>query len=146
VDTQEAGSVVALAHVFPQDSHPFPRSAVRRRWAEELDDPGTQVYVGVDDRGEVIGFAATRGNELLHFGSAVQTWGTGVAQHLHAALLDEFVRTTQPLGTTFLRLRVFEANDRARRFYEKLGWVGSGERSRSTFAPYPQLVEYRRPT
>jgi RimJ/RimL family protein N-acetyltransferase len=39
---------------------------------------------------------------------------------------------------------VFEGNRRARRFYEKLGWTPTGRTSRTTFAPYPVLLEYVR--
>lgn len=144
VDTQEEGAVAGLANIFPQDQYPFPRSAVRRRWTEELDAPGTHVYIGVDETGTVIGFGATQYNELLHFGTALRTWGTGAAQHLHNALLDELSRTA-PAGSDHLRLRVFEANARARRFYEKLGWTETTQRTRSSFPPYAVLVDYHHP-
>jgi RimJ/RimL family protein N-acetyltransferase len=143
VAVQEEGSVAGLADVFPQDEHPFPRAAVRSRWLNELADPATSVYVAVDGRA-IVGFAATRDNELLHFGIAVATWGTGVAQRLHDAVLAELVRSA-PAGCGHLRLRVFAANGRARRFYEKLGWHDSGQRTRSSFAPNPELIEYRHP-
>jgi RimJ/RimL family protein N-acetyltransferase len=90
------------------------------------------------------GFAANHTNEVLHFGTALRTWGTGVAQELHAAVLQELARTA-PAGTSHLRLRVFEDNRRARRFYEKLGWKEIGERTRSSFPPHALLVEYQRP-
>ena len=143
LDVQEEGAVTGLADIFPQDRYPFPRELVRRRWSEELDDPATHVYVAVD-ADAVVGFAATRDNELLHFGTALRTWGTGTAQQFHAALLAELARTV-PAGSDHLRLRVFAANTRARRFYENLGWTPSGRRSRSTVEPYAVLVEYRHP-
>ncbi len=144
VDTQQEGAVASLANIFPQDQYPFPRSAVRKRWTEELDGPDTHVYISVDETGTVIGFAAARDNELLHFGTALRTWGTGAAQQLHAALLDELSRTATA-GSDHLRLRVFEENTRAQRFYEKLGWTETTQRTRSSFAPYAVLVEYHRP-
>jgi RimJ/RimL family protein N-acetyltransferase len=144
LDVQQEGAVAGLAHIFPQELYPFPRLAVRRRWAEELDDPSTHVYICVDGEGEVVGFAATQADELLHFGTAVRTWGTGTAEQLHNALLGELARTA-PTESGDLRLRVFEANTRARRFYETLGWRATAQRTRSTFAPYAVLVEYHRP-
>ena len=45
--------------------------------------------------------------------------------------------------TDHLRLRVFEANRRARRFYAKLGWAETEGVTRSTFEPHPVLIEYR---
>lgn len=131
-----------LAHIFPQDVHPFPRETVRQRWEAEFADPATRVYVAVDDGKTVVGFAATRGNELLHFGTAVHTWGTGVAQQLHDAVLDDLMKGRRE--PRHIRLRVFEDNTRARRFYERLGWTPTGERTRTTFPPHPVLVEYRR--
>jgi hypothetical protein len=41
-----------------------------------------------------------------------------------------------------IRLRVFLANGRARRFYEKLGWRPTGQESKTAFPPYPTLLEY----
>ncbi|MGO8874682.1 MAG: N-acetyltransferase family protein [Acidimicrobiales bacterium] len=137
---QEEGATRALSHIFPQDTHPFPRETLRSRWVTELADPGIRAYVITNDDDEVLGFAATRDDELLHFGTAVETWGTGVAAAAHDALL----RTLADQGVTQARLRVFEENHRARRFYEKLGWQPTEQRSRTSFPPHPVLVEYRR--
>jgi RimJ/RimL family protein N-acetyltransferase len=144
LDVQEEGAIAGLANVFPQDRYPFPRQAVRRRWIEEFDDPATHVYVSVDEGGAVTGFAATRGNEILHFGTALRDWGRGTAQQLHDALLAELSRTAPPTSD-HLRLRVFEGNRRARRFYERLGWNQTDQHTRSTFEPYAVLIEYQRP-
>ncbi len=140
---QERGAVAGLAHIFPQDTHPFPREVVRRRWLDEIEDPDVHAYVSIDG-GAVNGFAATRDCELLHFGTALDTWGTGLAQQLHDAVLEQFLQTL-PTGASHLRLRVFEDNLRARRFYEKLGWRLTGERSQTSFPPHPVLVEYHFP-
>ena len=143
LDVQEQGAVLAFAHIFPQDAYPFPRIALARRWRDEIADPATHTYVSTDRAGTVNGFAATRAAELLHFGTAVATWGTGLARELHDAVLDEFARTVEP-GTTSIRLRVLDANARARRFYEKLAWRPTGHEIRSPFPPHPVLVEYER--
>jgi RimJ/RimL family protein N-acetyltransferase len=139
VAVQEQGAVAGLGHIFPQDQHPFPRATVLQRWASELADAGTEVYVCTDDEGRITGFAATRDGELLHFGTALHTWGSGLATELHDALLASFPHTV-----TCCRLRVFAENRRARRFYEKLGWTPTGEVTRSTFPPYAELIEYTR--
>jgi RimJ/RimL family protein N-acetyltransferase len=143
VDVQQEGAISGLANIFPQDSYPFPRKRVQRRWAEEMADPDTHVYVTTDEGGSITGFAATRGTELLHFGTSKQTWGTGLAQQLHDAVLHAYTQNSPP-GVRQIRLRVFEANARARCFYEKLGWTQTGRRSRTTFPPHPTLLEYRR--
>ena len=138
VDVQHAGAVRALAHIFPQDEYPFPRAAIGSRWASEIENPGVEVYVIENDDGQTVGFAAVRGNELLHFGTAVETWGTGLAAVAH----DKLVERLASAGVAVARLRVFEQNHRARRFYEKLGWRQTDRLSRTLFPPHPVLVEY----
>jgi RimJ/RimL family protein N-acetyltransferase len=138
VDVQEAGALAGLAHIFPQDVYPFPRSAVQARWAAEIASPAVEVYVVVGHEGRIDGFAAVRGNELLHFGTAVESWGTGLAAAVHGELIERLTRADRPTAW----LRVFEQNHRARRFYEKMGWTSTQRRTRSAFAPYPVLLEY----
>ena len=77
IDLQEAGTVVAMADVFPQDRTPFPREAVLVRWRGEISDRSIGTYVAVDDDGQLVGLAATRGVELRHFGTALAAWGRG---------------------------------------------------------------------
>jgi RimJ/RimL family protein N-acetyltransferase len=137
---QEEGATRALSHIFPQELYPFPRETLRSRWRDEIADPGIHAYIVLGDDSEVVDFAATRGDELLHFGTAVKTWGTGLAAVAH----DAVIGTLRTEGTEVQRLRVFEENHRARRFYEKLGWQQTAIRSRTRFPPYPVLIEYRR--
>ncbi|MBD3782307.1 MAG: GNAT family N-acetyltransferase [Micrococcales bacterium] len=134
---QREAAVVALGHIFPQETHPFPTVEVRERWALELEDPGIRCHVVVVD-GELSGFAATRGDELLHFGTALGTWGSGLAGDVH----DEVVGTLRAEGYGSAWLRVFEENQRAIRFYEKRGWVAAQGRSTSLFPPHPVLCRY----
>ncbi|MFI6831657.1 GNAT family N-acetyltransferase [Kribbella sp. NPDC050241] len=137
VTLQERGAVEGLGHIFPQETHPFPRADILDRWAVELADPSIAVYVSCDQDDRITGFAARRDDEVFHFGTAVDTWGSGLATYLHDALLATFPST---LGT--LRLRVFTENTRARRFYEKLGWHPTGRQTRTAFPPHPNLTEY----
>jgi ribosomal protein S18 acetylase RimI-like enzyme len=139
VDVQRGGAVLALGEVFPQGNYPFPTQEVRARWRAEIADPQIEAFV-VDSEGTVVGFAATRGEELLHFGTSVETWGTGLAARVLAEIVDRLVLA----GVTVARLRVFEGNGRACRFYEKQGWAATLRRSRTSFPPYPVLVEYER--
>lgn len=136
---QEPGAVLGLSDVFPQDAHPFPRDEVARRWREEIEDPGVECSVVLLD-GVVVGFVAIRANELLHFGIAVEHWGSGVATGAHDAALAAIRRA----GHDRARLRVFTDNGRGRRFYDKLGWRPTGVRTRSSFAPHPELLWYER--
>lgn len=139
VDVQHAGALLALEHIFPQASYPFPREEIYSRWVTELGDPDVDVYV-IEHQRRISGFAATRGNDLLHFGTAVQTWGTGLAVAAHGEIMQRLAAA----GVVRARLRVFEENHRAIRFYEKLGWHRTAARTRTLFAPHPVLVEYER--
>ena len=104
-------------------------------------DPTIDCSLATDDGGRLVGFAATTGRELLHFGTAIDTWGDGTASEL----LSVVVGRLRSGGTTPV-LRVFADNHRARRFYDKHGWQPTGETSRSGFPPYPTLLEYVLPT
>jgi RimJ/RimL family protein N-acetyltransferase len=137
---QEEGSVTALGHIFPQGSSPFPRAAVRGRWAAELTDAGIDCFVIRGTDSGVQGFAATRGDQLLHFGTARSTWGSGLARLAHDELLDHL----RGAGVERARLWVFEENHHARHFYEHRGWTLTDERKRSGFAPHPALLGYVR--
>jgi RimJ/RimL family protein N-acetyltransferase len=143
LEVQERGAVAGLSNIFPQDSYPFPRTEVLERWKSEIADPEVRAYVSTDNTGVITGFAATRGDELFHFGTAIESWGTDLAQEIHDAVVRELINDLSP-QTTHLRLRVFEENQRARRFYEKLGWVQTDIRTRTSFEPHPVLVEYHR--
>jgi RimJ/RimL family protein N-acetyltransferase len=137
VAVQKPGAIAALPDVFPQESYPFPADVVARRWYEEVADPEIDCLV-IQRDGVVIGFAATRGDELLHFGIDLALWGTGLGRAAHDAVLDRMRRR----HVSRAWLRVFVGNRRARAFYEKLGWRSTGERSRSPFPPHPELLRY----
>jgi RimJ/RimL family protein N-acetyltransferase len=139
LDVQEPGAVRSLADVFAQDQYPFPRVAIAEQWHRELTDPGIACYVVVA-AGSVAGFAATRGDEFLHFGIATEHWGSGLATSAHDAVLTRL----RSDGHDRTWLKVFTGNSRGRRFYEKLGWESAGERMRSAFPPYPELLRYER--
>ena len=138
---QREGSVAVLGEVFPQDRFPFPADDIRRRWETELADPAVQCFaiVGGDDEA-LDGFAAVRGAELLHLGTATHTWGSGLAGRAHDELIAHLA--SREVDRAFLR--VFEANERARRFYSRRGWAEVGPPSRSEFEPHPVLLRYER--
>jgi RimJ/RimL family protein N-acetyltransferase len=140
VEVQREAAVVALAHIFPQDRHPFPTERVRARWAAEIADPAIDCFVVVAPDGGVGGFAATHDEEFMHFGTALAAWGSGLAGQAHDAVLAHM----RDRGRSRAWLRVLEENHRARRFYERRGWTPLAERSASPHAPYPALVHYER--
>lgn len=140
LDVQEPGAVRGLADVFPQDLYPFPRQELSQRWLQEIETPGVDCSVVVLDS-TIVGFAAVRGDELLHFGIAVDHWGSGLAQWAHDAVLDRMGES----GVQRAWLTVFTENWRGRRFYERLGWRPTGERTRSSYPPHAELLRYERP-
>jgi RimJ/RimL family protein N-acetyltransferase len=138
---QREGSVAVLGEVFPQDRFPFPADDIRRRWETELADPAVECFAIVGGDQHVLdGFAAVRGAELLHLGTAKHTWGSGLAGRAHDDVLAHLA--SREVDRAFLR--VFEANERARRFYARRGWAESGPPSRSEFEPHPVLLRYER--
>jgi RimJ/RimL family protein N-acetyltransferase len=139
LDVQSAGAIRGLAQVFPQERFPFPRSVVGDRWRRELADPMVDCFV-VTSGGAVAGFLAVRRDELLHFGIATDLWGSGLASAAHDAFIDLLARR----GLRRTWTLVFRDNFRGRRFYEKLGWEPTGERTQSTFAPHAELLRYQR--
>jgi RimJ/RimL family protein N-acetyltransferase len=139
LDVQQPGSVVCLGEVFPQDAYPFPRDDIGVRWLEEIAAADIDCFVVVE-AGQLLGFAAVRSNEFLHFGIAIEHWGTGIAQWAHDAVLGHM----RDEGARDAWLRVFTENRRGRRFYEKLGWTQTEERTRSGFPPHPELLRYER--
>ncbi|MBS2939038.1 GNAT family N-acetyltransferase [Nocardioides sp. J2M5] len=134
---QEPASIAGLSVVFPQDRYPFPREVLAERWRSEIAEPGIECYVVLrEDR--VAGFAATRGSEVMHFGIAVDEWGSGLAVAAH----DELVRRLRAAGAERPWLCVYAANPRGRAFWEKLGWVHTGERRRGPLPPHAELLTY----
>jgi len=121
----------------PQDSHPFPREAVRRRWPREIADPAVHCDVVVLE-GAVAGFAAVRRDEFLHLGVALEHWGSGLAGRAHDAVIESFAQR----GIRRAWLLAFTEHHRGRRFHEKHRWQPTGELAYSLFAPRPELMRY----
>lgn len=139
VEVQREGAIAGLGHIFPQDAYPFPTATIRRQWLADLLDDSVQCFVVVAAQ-QISGFAATRTNTFLHFGTAVRTWGTGLAGQAH----DEVLAHLRGCGYQNTWLRVFDENERAVRFYVRRGWTPTAVTSRTSFAPYPTLRRYER--
>ena len=137
MDVQEPASVAGLSAVFPQHIHPFPRDVLAQRWREEIADPTVECFV-IERAGAVAGFAALDGDEVKHFGVAVEAWGSGLAAAAHDELLARMVAA----GVERPWLRCYAANPRGRAFWEKHGWVDTGERSRGPMPPHAELLTY----
>ena len=101
-------------------------------WADELGDPGYRIRVAEAD-GRIIGFAklgppklpvAPRGPSAeLRQLYVLKPWqGAGVA----AVLMDWAITTARAVGAEELYLSVFIENERAKRFYARLGFERIG--------------------
>jgi GNAT superfamily N-acetyltransferase len=134
---QERASVAALGHIFPPKLYPYPREAIRDRWAEALADPAKRVLLAVVED-EPAGAACVSEEWLEGLYVVPERWGTGLADALHGQAL-ELVRA---LGSTRCHLWVLEDNARARRFYERRGWRENGETRVVPFPPNPLDVGY----
>ena len=136
---QEPASIAGLSAVFPQDEHPFPYDVLADRWRVEVEDPGIDCFVILRD-GAISGFAATRGDEVMHFGIALEEWGSGPAQSAH----DELLARMAGAGVVRRWLRVYADNPRGRAFWAKLGWTDTGERTRGPMPPHAELMTWER--
>lgn len=122
-----------FGHLYdPADLALFLEKHTPDSWAAELADPAYAVRVGEAD-GALMAYAKLgppqlpfrpRGNaaELRQFYVLAPWHGTGVAQQL----LDWVIATARAGQADDLYLSVFTDNHRARRFYEKLGFVAEG--------------------
>jgi GNAT superfamily N-acetyltransferase len=123
---------VAYAHVFPTDYLAGLSIEDRtERWRENLATSETDVFVAESEE-RVIGFAAAGPArdehksappaELFALYVDPQEWGKGLGR----SLLERVETALRDRGFEEAGLWVLEDNPRARRFYEKAGWVADG--------------------
>lgn len=134
---QRRSAVVGYAHIFPQDQYPFPADVVRAEWADRFAAGVAVTLAIVDD--EVVGTISVRPPKLESLFVVPEHWGSGVGLRLHDVALDQ-IRTA---GARAAELDVMVDNARARRFYEKHGWLPDGRSEVSPYPPYPKLLGYR---
>ena len=147
----------AYAGIFPAGTPAPTLDDLTRQWRRDLADPATRALVA-EDGGRPVGSVATGPDpegtpegELRRLHVLPERWGRGLGTALHDAALAA-------LGERFAvaRLWVLEGNQRARRFYERRGWVpvdgarwvaaGVGEvRYRRLVASAPLRSDPRRP-
>lgn len=133
---QREASLAAYSHIFPPELYPFPTEAVWDRWREALADPELEVLVA--DEGRAAGVVMSRPEWLDGLYVRPEWWSRGLGRALH----DEVLVRQRSAGSTICNLWVLEANDRARRFYERLGWQENGTTREVPFPPNPIDVGY----
>ena len=128
---QEEASKAGVPHVYPPELYPFPSKAVEERWRVYTEAGG---WATLADEG----FVAVDGEWLEAMYVLPSAWGSGLADELHAAALDQL----RAHGAMRARLWVLELNGRARRFYERHGWQPDGTTREVEFPPHPTDLGY----
>lgn len=131
-DLEREANLVALAHVFPPDTHPFPYDGVLARWRAVLADDA--VVIEVVEGEELDAFVAHDASVLRHLAVRPTRWGQGLARAAVARALAAGAR----------RLWVLVDNHRARGLYDHLGWRPTGLTRAAEWSPYPTEMEYTR--
>jgi GNAT superfamily N-acetyltransferase len=133
VRAYEAAWDAALAPIAGKslgDLAPFDAQVERARASLAAPPDDAAAWVAERD-GEIIGMATAGEAELRALYVVPSAWGSGVAQDLMRTALDWLrVRAVEEAV-----LWVGEANDRARRFYEREGWSADGETRVSALGP-----------
>ena len=136
-DVQERASLAALGHIFPPELYPYPSDAIRTRWSEASADAARRTLIAVSGE-EPVGAACVSAEWLEGLYVVPERWGTGLADSLHDRALD----IVRALGSARCHLWVLEENGRARRFYERRGWLENGETRVVEYPPNPLDIGY----
>ena len=134
---QREASVAANAHIFPPELYPFPTAEIVQRWQDFLDDMAVAVLVK-EENAAAVGVAASRAEWLDGLYVLPEWWSRGVGRALH----DEVLGRQRASGERRCHLWVLEENERARRFYERLGWRLNDTTRVVPFPPHPIDVGY----
>ena len=126
-------AIAGYGHIFPPEAPPptvDELTAMWEHWLGEDWDRGRRAFVA-RRAGDSIGVVLTGPDpaqpELGHLARLYvdpDHWGRGVGRGLYAAALDQLHRDGFPAAT----LWTLEANERARSWYERLGWRVTGAR------------------
>lgn len=124
----DAAAVADIWHSGWHEAHPghVPEGLTARRTLEAFHDraPARVADTTVAEvDGEVAGFIMVVGDEVEQVYVATAHRGSGLAD----LLLDESERQVAAHGHAVAWLAVVVGNQRARRFYEKRGWVDGGD-------------------
>ncbi len=129
-DLERDANLVALAHVFPPEDHPFPHDQVLARWHAVLEDD--VVVEVVDGTGRLSAYVAHDGRLLRHLAVHPLAWGGGLGA----------AGVTRATTAGASRLWCLTANARARALYERLGWRPTGAERVAEWPPHPHEIEY----
>lgn len=126
----------AFAHIFPAEAPPPPFDEDLARWRFWLGadrEQGRQPYT-VEADGRIVGVVLAGPDpddpavgHLARFYVDPDRWGTGIGTALHDVAIADLANRRFLVAT----LWVLEDNVRARRWYERLGWIQTSERKPS---------------
>ena len=133
---ERAASGEALAHIFPPSQHPYPTSAVARRWRRVLHDRLMHAYI-LDVRDNPVGYVTFSGDTVHHLGIVPEEKRRGYG----SALLEFACMEIFAGGASEALCWVLTDNHVARAFYRAHGWSETGERRRSEYPPNPQSLQ-----
>jgi ribosomal protein S18 acetylase RimI-like enzyme len=126
----------ALAHIFPPAQHPYPTSAVARRWRHVLSDRLMHTYL-LEVRDTPVGYVAFDGDTVHHLGVASDHQCRGYG----SALLEFACMEIYGGGAREALCWVLADNPVARAFYRTRGWTETGERLNSEYPPHPPSLQ-----
>jgi GNAT superfamily N-acetyltransferase len=150
-DINRRGWQVAYADIVPAETLREAGADLEVRWADGLagGEDGREVWVATDAGDAAIGFVSVGASrdadarpgegEVRAIYLAPEVLGTGVGSELLACGEQALARLGHPAAT----LWVFEANLRARRFYERNGWAAEPDSGPGPYGWAPS-VRYRK--
>jgi GNAT superfamily N-acetyltransferase len=122
-DADAVGDVWLAAFRATYDFAPAYPDPDVRRWLRDVIVPRPETWVAFEPDGAVVGFMSLNGDDLDQLYVHPSRHGLGIGSSF-----VELAKVRRPNG---LRLYTFQVNERARRFYERRGFVverlGSGE-------------------
>jgi RimJ/RimL family protein N-acetyltransferase len=122
-----------------------PRRRDEMAWGAILEQAGRWTWVAVDGDGRVIGLVSVREGDDADAGHVgylfidPADWGRGAGRTLLEAGIDEI----RERGHSRATLRVPVRNERARRLYERNGFVDTGGRTINKWLGF-EMAEYER--
>jgi GNAT superfamily N-acetyltransferase len=136
---ERAASEETLAHIFPPNQHPYPTSAVTRRWRQVLSDRLMHTYL-LEVRDSPVGYVAFDADTVRHLGvvSDHQRRGYG------SALLEFACMEIYGGGVREAFCWVLADNHIAHAFYRTRGWTETGARRNSDYPPHPESLQLMR--
>jgi ribosomal protein S18 acetylase RimI-like enzyme len=126
-------AVAGYGHIFPQEAAPPSYDEVLNQWTHWLgrdSELGRRAFVAYEGD-TVVGVVLAgpdphdpRRGHVARLYVTPRRWGAGIGRKLYCAALEHL----RGAGFAEATLWVLERNDRARSWYERLGWRATGER------------------